>query len=67
MRLLNPSGPRLHRVLPVIVAAMLSSSKRNLILGFDHPRSASSTAVSSKRLQNVNRIRRRGARARLAF
>jgi len=45
-------------VLPVIVAAMLS----NLILGFDQPRSASSTAVSSKRPQNANRIRLSGSR-----
>ncbi len=34
----------------------------NLILGFDYPHSASSTAVSSKRPQNANRIRLSGRR-----
>jgi hypothetical protein len=41
---------------------MLSSSKGNLIVGFDHPRSASSTAVSSKSPQKANRIRLSGSR-----
>jgi hypothetical protein len=49
-------------VLPVIGAAMLSSSKGDLILGFGHPRSASSTAVSSRSPQNANRIRLSGSR-----
>jgi hypothetical protein len=49
-------------VLPVIGAAMLSSSKGNLILGFDHPRSTSSAAVSSKSPQKANRIRLSGRR-----
>ena len=33
-----------------------------VIVGFDHPRSPSSTAVSSKRPQNANRIRLSGRR-----
>jgi hypothetical protein len=49
-------------VLPVIGAAMLSSSKGSLILGFDHPLSASSAAVSSKSPQKANRIRLSGSR-----
>jgi hypothetical protein len=49
-------------MLPVILAAMLSPSKGNLILGFDHPRSPSSAAVSSKSPQNANRICLSGSR-----
>lgn len=44
------------------LVAMFASSKGNLIVGFDHPRSASSTAVSSKWPQNANRIRLSGRR-----
>jgi hypothetical protein len=62
----SPTLVHSHRdrfeVLAVIVAAMLSSSRGNLRLGFDHPRSASSTAVSSNRPQNANRIRLSGSR-----
>jgi hypothetical protein len=34
----------------------------DVIVGFDHPRSASSSAVSSKSPQNANRIRLSGSR-----
>jgi hypothetical protein len=52
----------LIRAFPVISDGNALLSKGDLILGVDHPRSASSTAVSSKRPQNANLIRLSGKR-----